>query len=88
MSHTLLRGPVDDWDAEGYEDETTQNLAALSLHTTGSDQDKEEEEGAAPASKDEGHEEEIDELAALDRLERELKANEFQLAASDEDDTL
>lgn len=86
MSYTPFRGPTDDWDTQGYEDETTENLAALGMHTTGTDDtdDDEDEDKAgvkaapASASTDE-EEEEIDELKALDRLEKELKDTELDL---------
>ncbi len=94
MFTTAFHGPADDWDAQGYEDETTENLAALGMHTAGANADDEEEDDGKPvpvvAVADQEEEEEVDELAALDRLEKELKKTELEMPGlnGDEDETI
>ncbi len=94
-------GPRDDWDPQGLsdEDQTTEDLAALGMHTTsGKDDEKEEEEEKEEGEKEgdgdvkkgeeevkEEEEEEVDELKELDRLERALQNDGRSLGEEEEE---
>lgn len=92
MTHLDFSRPATQWDGDTFEEEN-ENMAALALQITGSDDDEEEDDDAVVAGEEvtttadvppvpvpdeeEDEEGEVDELKALDRLEKELKADEF-----------
>lgn len=82
MMYLSLHGPKD-WDDDSFEEENP-NMSALAEGLPHGDEDEAdkqdedeavtgEEETAAPPEPPEDEEEEVDELAALDRLEKAVK---------------
>ena len=91
--------PSDDWDPQRLsdEDQTTEDLAALGMHTTAAPDDDDEDEETLKTEEEEGaevvpaeekkeveEEEEVDELKELDRLERALQNDGRDLGDEEE----
>lgn len=103
MSYTHASfGPRDDWDPQGAfseEDKTSEDLAALGMHTSSDDDEEDEDEdedeeteegedGEKQEDEDEeekeAEEEEVDDLKELERLERELQNDGRELGDEEE----
>ena len=90
MSFSIhLKAPSDDWDPQGYrrQDHEEEDLGAFGMHLAASPTDEENENDEEGAEKkppvvldeDEAALEGVDELKALDRLEKELKRTELEM---------
>lgn len=90
-----FKGSGNDWDPATLsdEDQTAEDLAALGMHTTDDAKEKEEDEddGTGEVEKVPAvvvvveEEEEVDDLKALERLEKELQEEEKNLEEVDEE---